>query len=123
MRLPIFFRGKVRGGAKRGRLLGFPTVNIRLHKEIPEGIYISEVKLQGTTHKAATFIGSAKTFGEKDYKAETHILNFAQDIYGSWITIRLLKKIRDNKKFTGEKELVEQMKKDVEEVKQYFRKS
>src|SRR5690348_10045848 len=39
------FWGKVVGGAKRGKLLGFPTANIRLHKKIPEGIYASTVTI------------------------------------------------------------------------------
>ena len=117
------FWGKVQAGAKRGRALGFPTANIPLHKQIPEGVYISEITIKNKIYPAATFIGSAKTFGEKDYKSETYILDFNQNIYGEWISIKLVKKIRGNKKFAGEKDLVEQMKKDSKEVKNYFEKS
>ena len=119
----VSFWGKVKKGAHRGRLLGFPTANIALHKKIPEGIYTSTIRVDKNNFSAATFIGSVKTFNEKDYKAETYILDFAKDIYGKWIIITLLKKIRDNKKFTGEKELVNQMKKDIEEVRKYFQKN
>lgn len=129
MKALYIFWGKVKGGAKRGKDLGFPTANIALHKRIAEGIYVSVVKIRPSTSlrmkkktfSAATFIGSAKTFGEKEYKAESFLLDFDKNIYGKWITVTLLHKIRENKKFTNEKELREQMKKDVEEVRKYFK--
>jgi riboflavin kinase/FMN adenylyltransferase len=111
------FWGKVRKGKSRGKGLGFPTANISLHKKIEEGIYASTVKIQGKTYNGATFIGSAKTFEEKDYKAEVYILDFNQNIYDQFISVRLLKKIRDNKKFNSEKELKDQIYKDVKMVK------
>ena len=58
-------RGKVRSGAKRGKSLGFPTANILLHQKIPEGIYASIVTIKEKAYYAATFIGGAKTFDEK----------------------------------------------------------
>src|SRR6266576_2532672 len=102
MKQLYIFWGKVIAGQKRGKKLGFPTANVRLHKK----------------YTAATFIGSAKTFGETEYKAETYILNFNQNLYGKWITIRLFKKLRDNKKFDSEKALVLQMKEDINKVKE-----
>ena len=111
------FWGKVISGAKRGKTLGFPTANVRLHKKIPEGIYAATVQVQQKTYYAATFIGSAKTFGEKDYKAESFILDFNEEIYGKWMTARLYKKIRTNKKFNSAEELRAQMKKDIKEIK------
>ena len=110
------FKGKVRKGAKRGKLLGFPTANVALHQEIPEGIYASLVAVNGKQYFAATFIGSAKTFGEKDYKAESYILDFDQNLYGKWISVKLFKKIRGNKKFNNPEDLVIQMKKDILQV-------
>ncbi len=107
------FKGKVRKGAKRGKLLGFPTANVALHQEIPEGIYASTVVFNGKQYTAATFIGAAKTFGDLDYKAESYILDFNQNLYGKWISVRLFKKIRENKKFNNPEELVAQMKKDI----------
>lgn len=113
-------RGKVRAGAKRGKQLGFPTANIRLHKKIPEGIYASFVTINRRKHKAATFIGSPKTFHEKDYKAEGYIFNFNENLYEKWITIELFKKIRPNKKFGSQEELIIQMKDDVKKILNYF---
>lgn len=115
------FWGKVRPGKKRGKELGFPTANINLHQQIPEGIYISQTKLSGQIHPSLTFIGKAVTFKETKYQAETYILDFDKAIYNKWISITLLKKIRKNKKFQSAKDLTEAMKKDLEEAKKYFK--
>ncbi len=115
------FWGKVRKHNQRGRKLGFPTANINLTKNIPEGIYISKIKLQRLWHQSLTFIGTAKTFGEIRFHAETYILDFNKDIYGKWISVKLLKKIRINKKFNSSDELIKQMKKDEQEARKYFK--
>lgn len=114
------FWGKVRKHIQRGRSLGFPTININLHKNIPEGIYISTISLEKKKYQSITFIGIAKTFNEKKFLSETYILDFKKDLYGKWITVELLKKIRDNKKFSSADELVKQMKKDEQAARKYF---
>lgn len=113
--------GKVKKGVQRGKSLGFPTANINLHKNISEGIYISMAKVNGKTLPALTFIGGAKTFGEKKVLAETYFINSSLDVYGSWISVELLKKIRKNQKFKSAKELVVQMKKDKIAAEKYFK--
>jgi riboflavin kinase / FMN adenylyltransferase len=112
--------GVVVRGESRGKTLGFPTANIRLSRKIPEGIYASTVSLNGSIYRAASFIGAAKTFQQKEVKLETYLFDFERDIYGRRIIVRLYKKIRGNKKFDSVEELVERMKKDVEEIKEFF---
>ncbi|MBI2196261.1 riboflavin kinase [Candidatus Daviesbacteria bacterium] len=114
------FRGKVRRHNQRGRKLGFPTANVNLTKSTPEGVYISYAKIKISTYPALTFIGKAKTFNEKVFQAEVYILDFKQNIYGKWISVKLLRKIRGNKKFKFVEELVAQMKKDEAETRKYF---
>jgi len=116
------FWGKVRKHNQRGKKLGFPTANINLTKNIPEGIFISRTKIKNKFYPSLTFIGTAKTFNEKNFHAETYILDFNQDIYDQWISVKLLKKIRNNKKFNSADELVAQMKKDEKEARNYFKK-
>ncbi len=116
----IVFWGKVREGEKRGKALGFPTANLSLTKKIPEGIYISRTKIRRDWHQSLTFIGKAKTFDEKKYQSETYILSFDKNIYNTWISTRLLKKIRDNKKFASEAALIKEMKNDEKIAKDYF---
>lgn len=112
--------GKVRKGQQRGRQLGFPTANIMLHKQIPEGIYVSLTKVKSKQYQSITFIGAAKTFGQIEILAETYILSFNKNIYGQWVTVHLLKKLRANQKFENADTLVKQMKKDEEEARKYF---
>lgn len=117
------FWGKIRKHNQRGKKLGFPTANVNLSKNIPEGIYISKTKIDDSTHPSLTFIGKAKTFNEKTFQAETYILDFNQNIYGKWISVELLKKIRGNKKFNSAEELIQQMKKDAVMAETFFRQT
>ncbi len=114
------FWGKVRKHNQRGKKLGFPTANVSLHKVIPEGIYVSFAKVNGRKYQALTFIGRVKTFNEKLFHSETFILDFEQNLYGKWIIINLLKKLRPNKKFKSAAELITQMQKDKAEARKYF---
>lgn len=121
MKTYITFWGKVKKGKSQGKALGFPTANIALHKKIPEGVYISQTKVNNKWLPSLTFIGAAKTFGEQHYQAETYILKFNQPLYDQRITIKLLKKLRGNKKFASQEALIEQIKKDGEIAKAYFK--
>jgi len=107
-------------GDNRGKEMGFPTANIALHKKIPEGIYAASVTINGKVYHAASFVGSAKTFQKTEVKVESYLFDFNQDLYGKMITVKLYKKIRGNKIFDSVEELVAQMKKDVEEIKEFF---
>ena len=115
------FRGKVRKGQQRGKRLGFPTANIALHTHIPEGIYLSSVFLKGTRYSALTFIGKAETFKNAIYQSETYLLNFNEDIYGEWMGVHLIKKIRDNEVFVSEESLILQMEEDKRIAEEYFK--
>jgi len=120
MKVAHLIWGKVRPGKRRGKSLGFPTANISLHKSIADGVYLSVIKIGNNNFFSLTFVGAAKTFNEQKKIAESYILNFNEDIYGKWITIRLLKKIRGNIKFKSKKELTAQMQKDLILAKDFF---
>lgn len=120
MKMLFSIRGKVKTGAKRGKSLGFPTANISLHQKIPEGIYASTVRIENQTYFAASFIGAPKTFNQTDVKLESYILDFNKDIYGKWISVKLYKKLRVNKKFESAEMLIQQMKEDVVQTRTFF---
>ena len=110
--------GTVQKHKGRGKKLGFPTANIQIDEKIEDGIYISTVgpaQLPGLV-----FIGAAETFGERKRWAEVHILDFDADIYGQIIEVELIKKIRENRKFDSQKELVLQMKNDEAVARNFF---
>jgi riboflavin kinase/FMN adenylyltransferase len=121
MRATQLIWGKVRPGNKRGKTLGFPTANFALHRDIAEGVYLAKVKINNNIFLSLTFVGAAKTFNEREKKAESYILNFNKNIYGQWITVNFLKKIRGNIKFKSEKELIQQMQKDLLIAKEFFK--
>jgi riboflavin kinase/FMN adenylyltransferase len=116
----LTIKGTVKKGKERGKTLGFPTANIKVDKTIPEGIYASEVLMDGVLYKSTTFIGTVKTYNEKEFILESYILDFNEDIYGKEITVVLYKKIRNNKKFDSENLLIEQIKKDIEFTRNFF---
>ena len=118
--MEVTLKGKVVKGKQRGRKLGFPTANFPLHRRIAQGIYVSQTSINGNMYPSVTFIGNAKTFDEKELKAETFILNFNTNIYGHWISLKLLKKLRGNKKFASKKDLIKQMEKDVKRAEEFF---
>ncbi len=117
----IIFWGKVIKGKQRGKSFGFPTANTKLHKNIAHGIYISRARVSQKNYPSLTFIGSAKTFGENDVKTETYFIGSRPNLYGKWLSVTLIKKIRGNKKFKSQEDLISQMKKDLQIAKKYFK--
>ncbi len=113
--------GVVKKGQSRGKKLGFPTINFLLTEKLPEGIYISQAIIGGKKYNSLTFIGTAKTFDETLFQAETYIFDFNQDVYGQKVDVLLLKKIRDNQKFESEEKLIAQMEEDKKTAEEFFK--
>lgn len=130
---PFFYRGAVVKGDQRGRLLGFPTANLKLeHKlPLPNGVYATwaVLKRQGTELKlpSVTNIGTRPTFhaesGEIPVIIETHVF-FPKgenvDIYGETLEVRFLDYFRTEKKFGSFEELKQQIQSDKENAFKYF---
>ena len=113
-------RGMVETGRDRGgKLLGFPTANIRLKDELcPKiGVYAVTVECLNKTYKGVANIGYSPTFDDQVFTVEVHILDFDEDIYGQKIRVNFVERIRDEVKFSGVTELIDQIKKDVEIAK------
>ena len=109
--------GRVVLGDQRGRQLGFPTANLELSSEVlipGHGVYAAKVKVNDRLFDGVVNIGVRPTFGELALSVEVHILEFAQVIYGEWITLFLLGKIRNETKFSSVSELVSQIRRDIE---------
>lgn len=113
------FSGKVVEGMKRGRTIGFPTANLHSpnpNKLIPaNGVYAVEVFWQEKIFKGMMNIGVRPTFNSTtDVIPEVNIFEFNRDIYNETLEVRMIEKIRDEKKFNSVPELVEQLKTDKE---------
>ena len=108
------YTGIVQKGIKRGQALGFPTANISLDDHAVSGIYAARVALEGKEYSAAAFVDHERKV------LEAHVLDFSGDLYGKEITIELLQKIRDNKKFENDNALRAAIADDVARIRAYF---
>lgn len=93
--------GVVRHHSGRGTTLGYPTANLSFESDIPIGIYAGYVEFNQGVYEAAIFIGAAETFGETEVQLEAYLLDFEGDMYNASITVELIEKIRDHKKFSS----------------------
>ena len=115
---PYTVSGTVIEGKKIGRILGFPTANIRpdfQYKLIPcYGVYAVEVRLDDNVYAGMLNIGSNPTVNNDTLfrSIEVHILNFDRDIYGKHISVKFRKRLRDEIKFDTLEQLTEQMRLD-----------
>lgn len=138
--------GIVVPGHGRGKALGFATANLSLDDgqiQPPTGIFAGRVQLalpRPTSHQpraarkgpviknvapfymAAVHIGAVPTFGDTASSIEVHILDFpGGDLYDQRLTVELMKKIRDIKKFPSEEELKAAMAADCAAVRELFK--
>ena len=107
---------EVINGDKRGRTWGFPTINQKLPDglAVPQfGVYESIVTVDGKNYKGVTNIGLRPTVGTDCILSETHIISFEGDLYGRCVDVRLVKFMRQEKKFGSFDELIKQIKSDV----------
>lgn len=118
-------RGVVQKGKQRGGpIVGFPTANLSLNKEdlCPKpGVYAVQVVHGDSLYGGVINIGVNPTFGDGQLGAEVHIFDFDKNIYGHEIKVNLVERIRDEKRFSGPKELSEQIKKDVKKAKEILK--
>jgi len=113
----------VKGKNRGGRLLGFPTANLKLIDElIPKGgVYAVRAIINGKTYYGVTNIGYNPTFGEEALSIETHLIDFSGDILGETIRVNFIKRLRDEKTYGSVEELAHQIAVDVQEAKELFK--
>jgi riboflavin kinase / FMN adenylyltransferase len=110
---PVEVEGTVVAGDARGGTLGFPTANLAVPSEllVPAfGIYAGEALGQ----RAATSIGVNPHYGGEERRVEAFLLDYEGDLYGRRLLVELWKRLRDERAFVSEEELVEQIGRDVE---------
>ena len=116
--------GSVIEGDKRGRTLGYPTINLDISDlHLPRfGVYSAVVKiLNGKnegSYSAAVSIGERPTYGIKQPNLEAHLLDFKDDIYGELVSVYLVSFQRDEIKFNSSEDLILQMKLDCAMAKE-----
>lgn len=112
--------GRVRHGDKRGRTIGFPTLNMKVLTHIAPQIGVYAVKVHGLDSvplNGVSNLGMRPTVAGTENRLETHIFDFNRDIYGKYISIEFKEFIRAEQKFDTFDDLKKQIKIDAEIAK------
>jgi riboflavin kinase / FMN adenylyltransferase len=110
---PFELEGTVVYGDQRGGTLGFPTANLSPdpHLLVPShGIYAGAVG----KHRAAVSVGVNPHYGGTERRIEAFLLDFEGDLYGTRLRLELWDRLREERAFASEEELVAQIARDVE---------
>lgn len=121
---PYFFRGLVVYGKQIGRTLGLPTLNqIPSRKKLlpPKGVYITLTKIGGDYLQGITNVGEKPTVDGSFMGIETHLFDFSGEAYGECVDVFFLSYLRREFKFDSLDALREQIEKDKERAKAYFK--
>ena len=108
--------GKVVKGDGLGKKINYPTANIFIeetYKIIPkDGVYLIETIIKDKLFNGMMNIGHRPTIGTNIKSIEVHLFNFNEDIYDQVISVKMISKIREEKKFSSIQALQEQLVKD-----------
>ncbi|MCK5639469.1 MAG: bifunctional riboflavin kinase/FAD synthetase [Gammaproteobacteria bacterium] len=121
---PYKMCGRIAHGDKRGRSIGFPTANIHLHRKATpvEGVFTVEMTgINNTPLKGVANVGTRPTVCGTRALLEVHLFDFDQDIYGRYVGVNFLHKIRDEQHFDSIDVLVQQIKQDAADAREFFR--
>ena len=113
--------GHVKKGDQRGRLLGFPTMNLLFRNDLlpAYGVYKTSTIVRGQSLPSITNVGVRPTFAGSKLVVETHILEgFSGENYGERVEVAFLERIRAEKKFANIEELKAQITNDIIASKQ-----
>ena len=119
-----FIDGTVVGGDERGRLLGFPTANLRTDNELvpPHGVYATIARTADGFQPALTNIGVRPTFeGGGAATIETHLLQGGRDLYGAQLRLYFVQRLRDEEAFASADALRGRIDQDCREARALFR--
>ena len=116
--------GKVSTGKGIGRTINFPTANISVtedYKMIPKnGVYVATATVENQTYHGMMNIGNNPTVNGTSQSIEIHLFNFNKDIYNKNISLKILKRLRDEHKFESVEALKAQLKNDQQKAITYF---
>ena len=110
---PAEVEGTVVSGDARGGTLGYPTANLRVDPDLlvpAYGIYAG----WAAGHRAAVSIGTNPHYGGSERRVEAFLLDFEGDLYGERLIVELWRRLREERAFANEAELVAQITRDVE---------
>jgi riboflavin kinase/FMN adenylyltransferase len=120
---PYRLRGRVVAGERRGRTLGFPTANLHVRPRVlvpADGVYAVRVLTGGGAHPGVVNIGVRPTFGEARRTVEAHLLDWSGDLYGRWVELEFVARLRGEQRFDGPAALRVAIETDIAHARRVF---
>lgn len=120
---PFALAGEIRPGSGQGRTLIVPTLNLSTQQDLlpKNGVYATEVVVEGKIYRAATNVGVRPTFNGARVSIESHLFDFGENLTSGPLEVRFWSRLRDEQKFSGPEALKAQVLADLERARQYFR--
>ena len=117
---PYELEGEVVRGFERGRTIGVPTANLDCGPQLvpAEGVYAGYAEVAGRRHAVALSIGSTPTFEQRRAQVEAHLVDFSGDLYGRRLSVFVVARVRDQRKFESVDALKSQLAEDIRTVRQ-----
>ncbi len=113
---PYRITGQVIAGERRGRVLGVPTINLGAapgRKQLPpDGVWAVWVEWRGGRAGGMLNQGPRPTFGDARRSLEAHLFGVDADLYGEWVRIEWVARLRETRRFAGPDDLVAQLGRD-----------
>jgi len=121
---PFTMEGRIAPGHQNGRTIGFPTANIHLFrvKSPVHGIFVVDMLgVDGNPLPGVASIGNRPILKDDDrWVLEVHLFDFDREIYGECVTVRFLKKLRDEANFDDFDALRQQIDLDAKQAREFF---
>jgi riboflavin kinase/FMN adenylyltransferase len=120
---PWQIEGRVEQGDERGRVLGFPTANLGIDDYLVPalGVYAVRVMIDeaedGAWQAGVANLGRRPTVDGSRVLLEAHLFDFADDLYGRHLRVRLIDFLRPEKKFDGLEDLQAQIARDCQQAR------
>ncbi|MGB5263193.1 MAG: bifunctional riboflavin kinase/FAD synthetase [Lutimonas sp.] len=110
---PYILSGKVVKGHGIGRTINFPTLNLQIeedYKLIPKnGVYVVKTSYEGRILNGLMNIGTRPTLNGQNQSIEVYLLDFSGDLYGKFLRVEIVNRLRDEVKFDSIEELKKQI--------------
>ncbi|MDF1504108.1 bifunctional riboflavin kinase/FAD synthetase [Roseisolibacter sp. H3M3-2] len=124
---PYGVTGPVVQGEARGRLLGYPTLNVALESPRkllpPEGVYAVRVHTRGGDFGGMCNLGPRPTFGDAARSLEAHLFDAAGDWYDQTVGVDFVARLRDTQRFAGVEELTAQLGRDAQAARRALQRA
>ena len=119
---PFAIEGRIMHGEKRGRTIGFPTINISIGRKLSPvlGVFAVLIELNKKTYHGVCNVGKRPTIGGEKILLEVNIFDFDKNVYGEHAKVLFRHRIREEMKFESVQQLQSQIASDADIARRYF---